>query len=164
MLHWNTVLFASDLTDSSRIAYPMACALAKDHGARLIVLHVIPRGTHDFLLLAQLGQGQSNLEFEKNIHRSLRTSHPTDEAVPTKYELLYGDPAHVIVATTRDEKCDLAVLGTRGHSGWHRMFIGNVADHVLRGASCPVLVVKDTWRMGGVETPGGETLAHAAVR
>ena len=37
---------------------------------------------------------------------------------------------------------DLIVMGTHGRSGLERMLMGSVAEKVMRGASCSVLVVK----------------------
>jgi nucleotide-binding universal stress UspA family protein len=40
MTHFQTILNPTDFSDSSKSAYRVACALARDYGARLIVLHV----------------------------------------------------------------------------------------------------------------------------
>jgi hypothetical protein len=39
-------------------------------------------------------------------------------------------------------RCDLIVLGTHGRTGLGRLLLGNVAEHVLRRAKCPVLTVR----------------------
>jgi nucleotide-binding universal stress UspA family protein len=52
-----------------------------------------------------------------------------------------GDPAHEIVAAAREWEADLIVLGTHGRQGIGRMFLGSVAETVLRHAPCAVLVI-----------------------
>ena len=42
---------------------------------------------------------------------------------------------------TTKEDIDLIVMGTQGLSGLARLMLGSVADRVLRGASCPVLLI-----------------------
>jgi len=39
-------------------------------------------------------------------------------------------------------KADLIVIGTHGRSGLSRLFLGSVAEEVVRGASVPVLLVR----------------------
>ena len=38
-------------------------------------------------------------------------------------------------------QCDLIAMATRGRGGVQRLFLGSVADKVIRGAAIPVLVV-----------------------
>jgi nucleotide-binding universal stress UspA family protein len=47
----------------------------------------------------------------------------------------------VIVRNARAGKFDLIVMGTHGRKGVARLLLGSTADHVLREAPCPVLVV-----------------------
>lgn len=54
-----------------------------------------------------------------------------------------GEPASALVAAQRGGEFDLAVIGSRGAGGVGRMLLGSVANGLLRGASCPVLVVTD---------------------
>jgi nucleotide-binding universal stress UspA family protein len=53
-----------------------------------------------------------------------------------------GSPAEQIVATAKEWGADLIVMGSHGRSGVTRLFLGSVADKVLRSATCPVLLVK----------------------
>ncbi len=57
-----------------------------------------------------------------------------------------GIPAQTIVEQSR--KHDLIVMSTHGHTGMKHLHLGSVAERVVRGARCPVLVVKE---------PGGTT-------
>jgi nucleotide-binding universal stress UspA family protein len=42
----------------------------------------------------------------------------------------------------RELDVDLIILSTRGHSGLKHLLLGSTAERVVRGASCPVLVVR----------------------
>jgi len=44
---------------------------------------------------------------------------------------------------------DLIVMGTRGHTGLQRFFLGSVAEKVVRMAACPVLVTRGKERQNG---------------
>jgi universal stress protein A len=142
MMRMHTVLCGTDFSDSSRGAIPMAYSLARDHGARLILLHVVPAGTYEIANLAQLGQGESKHQFEEGIRRELRELCPPDGGVPLEYKVAEGDPAAAINKVAEETAAALIVLGTHGRTGLRRALMGSVAEHVMRTAPCPVLVVK----------------------
>lgn len=52
-----------------------------------------------------------------------------------------GIPAQTIVEHSRNH--DLIVMSTHGHTGLKHFHLGSVAEQVVRGAHCPVLVVKE---------------------
>jgi len=55
---------------------------------------------------------------------------------------LEGEPVHQIVAYAKRIKADAIVMGTHGRSGMRRLFMGSVAERVLRSAPMPVLTVR----------------------
>jgi nucleotide-binding universal stress UspA family protein len=85
--------------------------------------------------------------------------------VPTTACVRTGDPAHEIVAAAREWGADLVVMGTHGRRGLGRMFLGSVAETVIRTAPCAVLVIPPL-RLYSLEldasratTPGSEVAA-----
>lgn len=54
-----------------------------------------------------------------------------------------GDPASTICRVAEDEDVDVVVVGSHGHTGLTRLFLGSVSEHVVRRAPCPVLVVRE---------------------
>jgi nucleotide-binding universal stress UspA family protein len=60
---------------------------------------------------------------------------------PTARRVRTGDAAYEIVREAEDWKADLIVLGTHGRRGARRVFLGSVAETVLRHAPCAALVV-----------------------
>lgn len=55
-----------------------------------------------------------------------------------------GNAAESIIDYASAEGVDLIVMSTHGRSGVRRWVYGSVADKVLRGATCPVLLVRLT--------------------
>jgi nucleotide-binding universal stress UspA family protein len=53
-----------------------------------------------------------------------------------------GSAAQAIVEAASTFDCDLVVMATHGRSGLGRTLLGSVADHVVRRAGCPVLLVR----------------------
>ena len=71
----------------------------------------------------------------------------------------YGRPADEILTFVGDVGADLIAMSTHGRSGISRWVFGNVADRVLRGAACPVLLVRAGGDAGGAEGAEGAVIA-----
>jgi nucleotide-binding universal stress UspA family protein len=54
--------------------------------------------------------------------------------------VVHDQPAVAILEEVKERRADLVALATHGRSGLPRMFLGSVADKVLRGATVPLLV------------------------
>ncbi len=52
-----------------------------------------------------------------------------------------GDAREVILRHAQSLPADLIVMGTHGRTGFQHLLLGSVAERVVRGAPCPVLVV-----------------------
>jgi universal stress protein A len=48
----------------------------------------------------------------------------------------------IVTAAEKDKLVDLIVIGTHGRTGIKRLFMGSVAEKVIRHAPCSVLVVR----------------------
>jgi nucleotide-binding universal stress UspA family protein len=62
--------------------------------------------------------------------------------VASSYRVVIGNPDSAICDLTKDDGVDLIVMGTHGRTGLRRWAYGSVANKVLRGASCPLLLVR----------------------
>ena len=62
--------------------------------------------------------------------------------VPIEQHLNYGRASIELVRLAEAIDAHLLVVGTRGRTGISRVLLGNVAETVVRSASCPVLVVR----------------------
>jgi nucleotide-binding universal stress UspA family protein len=60
----------------------------------------------------------------------------------TAVRVIHGDPRRVLVETARTEGVQLIVIGSHGHSGLGRLFLGSVASYVVSHAPCNVMVVR----------------------
>jgi nucleotide-binding universal stress UspA family protein len=59
-----------------------------------------------------------------------------------RVRLAEGDAAGALVDVAREEQADLIVMSSHGYSGLTRWVLGSVAEKVLEGAPCPVLVIR----------------------
>lgn len=72
-------------------------------------------------------------------------------------EVLEGAPAELILQRSLVVHPDLLIMSTHGRSGLSRWRLGSVADKLIRGVSCPILVIgpkameKNEWLEVGAE-------------
>jgi nucleotide-binding universal stress UspA family protein len=64
------------------------------------------------------------------------------KALHAKTAVKVGPAADVILDYARSKRADLIVMSTHGRSGLGRWAFGSIADKVLHGAICPVLLVR----------------------
>jgi nucleotide-binding universal stress UspA family protein len=142
MLHIETILHATDFSQASESACKLASALARDYDSRLVVLHVSTAP------LIAYGEGvvPPNPDVLAEIAAKQLEQLPLpDTSVPTERRVVEGDPSAVILDVAREINADLIVLGTHGRKGISRLFVGSVAEQVVRKAECPVLTVRGDW-------------------
>jgi len=131
MVRMRTILHATDFSEPSNHALSLACSLAREQRARLIVLHVMP------VALAREKEG-----FGEDMRAELDRLAIPDKTLHVERRLVEGDPATQILQVANESDCDLIVLGTHGRSGLSRLIMGSVAEQVVRLARCPVLTLK----------------------
>jgi nucleotide-binding universal stress UspA family protein len=141
MLPIRTILHPTDFSERSGYAFELAYALARDYGARLIVLHVATPPTAAY---GKPGPVPMEMEeYQRALKEKMRWLKVTDSKVKVISRLIEGDPVSEILRTVKEEKCELIVMGTHGQTGSLRLLMGSVADAVARRAPCSVLTLKE---------------------
>jgi nucleotide-binding universal stress UspA family protein len=59
-----------------------------------------------------------------------------------QWDVRRGAPGEEVIACARDHNADLIAISTHGRSGLGRLLLGSVADHVVRQAHLPVLLIR----------------------
>ena len=139
MLAIKTILHPTDFSERSNFAFRLACSLARDYGARLMVVHVAEPPVPIYGNGLVLPPAQAPKE---TVLARLQQLLPKDPKVQVEHRLTEGDAAIEILRIAGEIKCDLIVMGTHGRTGLGRLLMGSVAEQVVRKAACPVLTVK----------------------
>jgi nucleotide-binding universal stress UspA family protein len=134
----HTILHPTDFSDQAAAALSMAEALARDYGARLVVLHVLPPPP---VIGGEMGSYIPEPDDPAELWEKLNAIKP-EGAICVERFLVKGEAAEEIVRMARGENADLVVMGTHGRTGLGRLLMGSVAECVMRKAPCPVLTVK----------------------
>lgn len=141
----NRILAPTDLSECAAAGVKYACILAERFEAELVLFHA----AQEFDVAA------SATEFGFPPVERLREE--MDQYARTKLEKLpegawsirkitrvvqWGIPWRAITSFAEEAEIDLIVLGTHGRSGLSHLFLGSVAERVVRAAPCPVLTVR----------------------
>lgn len=117
----------------------LACALASNLEARLVILHVSPRGV---LMSGALTPGIERSFYNLFLERVRRNAEESDVKPPAEIRLTWGNIVDEILSQARGSGCDLIVMGTHRRSLMARLLMGSEARAVLRRSDRPILFVK----------------------
>jgi len=138
------ILLPTDFSAAAEAAALVATAMARETGARLHVVHVVPPATDPSLGSEQL----------------TRLGRKLGKGLTVELALLSGRAAREITAYARDKGIDLIVMSTHGRTGVSRTLLGSVAEAVVRLSPCLVLTVPMALPTAG--TPAA-SLEHAGA-
>jgi len=135
----HTILHPTDFSERSEAALHLACALARDYGARLVLLHVATQPPFIY------GEGMVPLDADEFLGYAKEQLDdlelPIDD-LRVERRLETGDAATEVLHVAKQTKADLIVIGTHGRTGMSRLLMGSTAEQIVRRASCPVLTLK----------------------
>jgi nucleotide-binding universal stress UspA family protein len=77
-------------------------------------------------------------EYLNSTAEALGTTH----GLEVSYAVLDGSPAQALADHARAKRVGLMVMTTHGHSGLNRLWLGSVADRLLRWVKVPVLLLR----------------------
>jgi len=151
MLPMKTFLHPTDFSELSDAALQLACALARDHKGRLVVLHVVPPPqSHGEEVARRQDDG-----YHADLWRMLERMRPEEATLPVERRLEDGSPAETILRVAREEGADLIVMGTHGRGALGKLLLASVAEQVVRRAPGPVLTTNATVLRSGEGQPAG---------
>ena len=158
------ILVPMDFNPASDAALACAKDLAAKYGARLSLLHVVTNPdatgvwTPDVYVPASPGTRERFLrEARARLENTVTTEERTRFRVTIEADI--GAVAEKIQDFAREQHVDLIVMGTHGRKGLAHLFLGSVAERVLRSASCPVL----TSHAAAASEPSPENVTAADV-
>jgi nucleotide-binding universal stress UspA family protein len=145
---YSKILVPVDGSEPSQLGLEHAIRLAKEQKAALRLLHVV----HDYLI----AQGRHGMGVAADLRRELQERGQAvlkDSAALARQQGVEADTqcvdaplgpvGEVIVDCAREWGADLIVIGTHGRRGIRRLVMGSDAEHVIRTATVPVLLLRE---------------------
>jgi universal stress protein A len=164
MIMMNAVLVATDFGETSNAALVYGRNLARTFGARLHVLHVAQRMSAtagEEFFPGDLEALQADVvERASNRLEVALTDNDLKILGATPVVRVSADTAGAIIGYAKEAHIDIIVVGTHGRGPVSHLFMGSVAEHVVRHAPCPVLVVRPNEHEFVVPDPVG---VHARI-
>jgi len=151
------LLYSTDLSQNSLIAFGYAAYLAKLTGANIHMLHVLERLSDDAAFAIQVyiqDDKQRHDMLDLRVERARKLLEEKQEAFWSaqseedrkvraqikSISVCESYPAEEILESAKKHDCDLIVMGSH-ERGMSHTFLGSVAKSVLRRSRVPTLIV-----------------------
>ncbi|MDB6032246.1 MAG: putative Universal stress protein [Verrucomicrobiales bacterium] len=143
-LDFPRILFATDLSDACPEALSLVQMLAAHFGSTVSLMHVIerfpissmmPKSTTRSTAAALSKRADALLT---DLSRALQ-----HRQISVNSLVKFGTPYVEITKAAKTLDASLVVVGTHGNTGLKRIYLGSVAERVVRHAPCPVLVARE---------------------
>lgn len=166
-VEYKTILFTSNLSAASRIAFGHAALLAKQFHAKLILLHVMERlpSSYEGYMIGLFGQDkvQEVMKRHKNEARHALVGKVTPsqmaktalsefclesgiaETVTEPAEIIVenGEVVEMIMKVAEERACDLIIMGA--HTGLlSHASVGHTLKSTIKKSKIPVMIVPST--------------------
>lgn len=142
---YDRILVPTDMSEFAKLAVRYAALFQERLGSALTIMYADEFYFPVDLLELPMGYYLENApETKEKLAEQL--SAYTKTTVPHGAEtiIVQDAPARAVVATARDMRADLIIMGTHGRRGWRRALLGSVTETVLRDTDTPLLTVAPT--------------------
>jgi universal stress protein A len=135
------ILVPTDFSAPSLKALDYAIDFARTHKAELLLLNVVEPIQHTRLIpdVSEILEQHRSEAAEKITQLEQRTRRRVRKC---RAEVHFGVPYSVIADVAKKWKADLIIIATHGYTGLYHLFLGSVAERVVRVAECPVMTLR----------------------
>ena len=133
------ILVSADFSSASLNALKCVLPLAKQFNSTIHILHVVQPPETDIKSLA--AESITDQQSESDAQRQLGNLGTVVGTIPHRTWLRHGKVWEAIEDIIRSTHIDLVVVGTSRNSELRKLFLGSVAESIIRDAPCPVLAV-----------------------
>lgn len=146
---FSNILVPTDFSAPSDAALEYARTLARKFNASLHLLHVVDDNlltgeVASEVYIPELTSLRAAVLKEAEDRLGMRMPASDRKNFRGTVHATFGSGARTIVDYAARNNITLIVMGTHGRSGLAHLFMGSVAERVVRSAPCPVLTVRQT--------------------
>ena len=145
MINLKRILVPTDFSESARHALTYGISFAREHKARLYLLHVVETiavGYASDLFPVPLAEVFQEISGYAKAELAKLAGAAREKGVEVQEIVVQGKPSAEIIRVARDELIDMIVLGTHGKGILDQALFGSTTERVVRKAPCPVLTTR----------------------
>lgn len=164
------ILVPIDGSDCSLGALEMGAQFARDQQAQLSICTVVDPAKAAAMAFGEATMAAACLDALDEEGKALieDAAAQVSDIRSAETQLLQGPTVEAIIEHAKRLPADLLVIGSHGRSGLPRLFLGSVAEGVLRHATIPVMVVRQlpvtqTFRVKSVEPEQAKKAASSTA-
>ena len=139
---YNKILIAVDSSEYSMKAAKKGLELAHQLGVKAALIFVVDKSKAMGNIDAGITHEQALIVLKKEAEQTMDELAEMYNGNELMKFMPEGNPEEDILKTAENWKADLLVLGTHGRTGLKHLFMGSVAERVLRHSNIPVMVVR----------------------
>ncbi|MDR3203925.1 MAG: universal stress protein [Deltaproteobacteria bacterium] len=153
MFSISAVVCATDLSEGSNKALPLAAHIANGFGSKLIVAHIIDLPAVTPYGETMIDPQELRARVDESTKAQVSDILKSFDGVDWELNISIGYPAKEIQQIVSDSKAKLLVAATHPRSGLERLLLGSVTRKLMFSLSVPFLIV-----------PGGLSLDRSSLR
>lgn len=138
------ILVPTDFSKEAEHALKVASQFANNFGSEIYLLHLLELPIQEVDALSSYSDLPSAMFFMQLAQQKLETLMTSDylEGIKVHVTIKPDSASNGIIEQCRKHKINMIVMGSHGVSGLKEMFIGSIAEKVVRTSDIPVLVIK----------------------
>lgn len=138
-----TIVFPTDFSDNSALAFESARSLAVEHNAKLLILYVQEEQEDAYYHTSLLSSEEMRKVVEKNIEDCFTDFIEKNAGDFEDYEKIVrnGKPFSEILKLSDERSVDLIVIGTHGRTGIEHVMLGSTSERLVRRIKTPMLII-----------------------
>ena len=135
---FQNVLFATDLSANSLLAFPFAVSLARHYRGKIFLAHILPSEDYDPV---QANSRATLNRLEAGVEEGIVAALGGLHDVPYEILLNHGSFRSKLMSVADSCRIDLIVIGTHGWRGIKKLLKGSTAEEIACLAARPVMIV-----------------------
>ncbi|MGE5569815.1 MAG: Nramp family divalent metal transporter [Rhodospirillales bacterium] len=140
---YHNILVPLDHSERDRAAIAHAAAMARQHDAKVYLIHVEEDVTSQvYGSMASTAEVEAGERYLDEVVEGLKAQGIRAEAAVSYSH----DPKQEIIRVAKRVKPDLVVMGAHGHKGIQDLVFGRTIDGVRHALDAPILIVRDEGR------------------
>lgn len=139
---FDVILHATDFSPEADDAFRVACALARDNFANLVVVHVIMPAVEDFDSELMKDVAEVDSPYVRECKEQFRRMEGMATGIPISFRLVSGYPVGAILNVVEEEGAELLVISSDRKNHFHLTLHGSIAEGLMRQSAIPVCCVR----------------------